>query len=194
MLIRRMTEEDALFSGKNANSNEGWKKVSASLPMNKDWMCCKSQWNALVKKYKSFFRYKTGEGTGEEAVAEEAKDWQYFDAMHEYASQKDNYHPPYLLDSGEGEVSMREKSPTPFSSSAAPSTSRSSTSRSRSGTPQLRNRDERFQRLEQHIIRRDHKFKRRVGSLLAVFGQMVQTDYPHINVDSLLVSSESDSD
>ncbi|XP_036319722.1 uncharacterized protein LOC118734118 isoform X1 [Rhagoletis pomonella] len=101
---------------------------------------------------------------------------------------------PYLLDSGEGEVSMREKSPTPFSSSAAPSTSRSSTSRSRSGTPQLRNRDERFQRLEQHIIRRDHKFKRRVGSLLAVFGQMVQTDYPHINVDSLLVSSESDSD
>ncbi|XP_036319723.1 uncharacterized protein LOC118734118 isoform X2 [Rhagoletis pomonella] len=94
MLIRRRTEEDALFSGKNANSNEGWKKVSASLPMNKDWMCCKSQWNALVKKYKSFFRYKTGEGTGEEAVAEEAKDWQYFDAMHEYASQKDNYHPP----------------------------------------------------------------------------------------------------
>ncbi|XP_036339871.1 uncharacterized protein LOC118749192 isoform X2 [Rhagoletis pomonella] len=176
MLIRRRTEEDALFSGKNANSNEGWKKALASLPMNKDWMCCKSQWNALVKKYKSFFRYKTGEGTGEEAVAEEAKDWQYFDAMHEYASQKDNYHPPY------------------FSSSAAPSTSRSSTSRSRSGTPQLRNRDERFQRLEQHIIRRDHKFERRVGSLLAVFGKMVQTDYPHINVDSLLVSSESDAD
>ncbi|XP_067615584.1 uncharacterized protein [Eurosta solidaginis] len=193
LLIQRRTEEEALFSGKNANSNEGCRKVAQSFPEAKDWVTCKSQWNNLAKKYKSF-QYKTAEGTGEEAMAEEAKNWEYFDAMQNYASKKDNYHPRYLLGSGDGEVSMRPRTSSTSGCSTAPSTSRASTPRSRSGTPQLPSRDERLHSLEQHVMKRDRKFKKRIGSLLAVFGQMVQTDYPHINVDGLLASTESDSD
>ncbi|XP_067615585.1 uncharacterized protein [Eurosta solidaginis] len=174
LLIQRRTEEEALFSGKNANSNEGCRKVAQSFPEAKDWV--------------------TSEGTGEEAMAEEAKNWEYFDAMQNYASKKDNYHPRYLLGSGDGEVSMRPRTSSTSGCSTAPSTSRASTPRSRSGTPQLPSRDERLHSLEQHVMKRDRKFKKRIGSLLAVFGQMVQTDYPHINVDGLLASTESDSD
>lgn len=42
--------------------------------------------------------------------------------------------------------------------------------------------------------KRDKKITKKISGLLAVFAQMVKEEYPNINVDSLLISSGSDSD
>ncbi|XP_017483070.1 PREDICTED: uncharacterized protein LOC108371964 [Rhagoletis zephyria] len=149
ILLERRIDNDVWFSSKNANSNEGWKKIANELKDRLDGKsaeACKAQWNALMKKYKSFFKYRSGDGTGEEATAEEAKDWEFFDCIHSYASKKDNFHPPFLIDSGDGEVSMQPR------------------------------------------------INKKISPLLAVFGQMVQTDHPHIDSSALLLTSDSDSE
>lgn len=92
-----------------------YRKIAAELQCQfsnpKDAIACKTQWNAVIKKYKTFFKYHTGEGTGEEAMLEEATDWEFFDKIHEYAHKKDNYHPPFLIDSTDGMLRMEFKKP-----------------------------------------------------------------------------------
>ena len=68
----------------------------------------KAQWNAITKKYKSFFAYTTGDGTGEETVKEDARDWELFDLMDSYAKFKHNFHPPYLIDSNSGPIQLSQ--------------------------------------------------------------------------------------
>ena len=57
----------------------------------------KLQWNAISKKYKATFTYTTGNGTAEECVKEDARGWDLFEVMHEYAKNKHNYHPTLLI-------------------------------------------------------------------------------------------------
>lgn len=184
-------------------------------------MSCKSQWNSLIKKYKSFFRYTTGEGTGEEATTEDPNDWPFYEALHSYAAQKDNFHPSYLIDSTEGAYSMQQEdlssslpaTPTPpivdgssflFEDSASssmsspsmstPTSSSAPQSRASSSRPPVRAADK-FHSLETYIRKRDKKTNKRMSSLLSVFAQMAQVDYPQIDVSGLLVaSSDSDSE
>ena len=142
------------------------------------------------KKYKSFFKYKSSEGTGEEAMTDEANEWEFFEKIHAYASKKDNYHPPFRIDSQDGILCMQEYNTCNTSAKvlnfdeddSLPSTSRGSKARTN------------IHRIEHQMQRRDKKIGRKISSLLAVFGQMVQSDYPHIDASSLLMSSESDSD
>ncbi|XP_036322825.1 uncharacterized protein LOC118736854 isoform X1 [Rhagoletis pomonella] len=208
ILLERRIDKDVWFSSKNANSNEGWKKIANELKDRLDGKsaeACKAQWNALMKKYKSFFKYRSGDGTGEEATAEEAKDWEFFDCIHSYASKKDNFHPPFLIDSGDGEVSMqprREENAT-FVSALQPvesltnSQSTSSEESRQSPLPSTSRRSAAqngVKQLERHIYKRDKKINKKISTLLAVFGQMVQTDYPHIDASALLLTSDSDSE
>lgn len=176
---------------------------------------CKGQWNAVVKKYKEFFEYTTGNGTGEESVKEDAKDWDLFDVMHEYAKNKDNYHPPFLIGSTSGimssslvpesepeqldlnnfsEEESSPASPTPTTSTGRSTrgsvSSRGGRSRSSSETPQKQNQ---FEVLNKFIQKETKRSNKKISALMSVFGQIVQQDYPNVDVSSLLVVS-SDSD
>lgn len=160
-------------------------ELRGKISEDKNNIACKNQWNSLIKKYKSFFQYRTGEGTGEEATVEDPNDWEFYETIHAYASQKDNFHPPYLIDSGDGILNMKE-SLLPHSPANKRNVDLDSptTSKSRSN----------IQNIERDIKKRDKKISKKISSLLSVFGQMVQTDYPHIDASVLFVSSESDSD
>jgi hypothetical protein len=144
--------------------------------------------------------------------------------MHQWASSKDNFHPPYLIHSTEGEMSMAVEetsneirpldSPSVLSSMSNEQTAiidtprsssenlRNSNSRrrcSRSDPDQSTNRRSRRKRnvpdafLEQ-ASRMNRKTGKQLGDLMSVFAQMVKTDYPHIDVTSLIVDESFSSD
>ena len=167
-----------------------------------------------MKKYKFFFKYTTSNGTGEESINDDAQDWDVFQIMHDYAKDEDNYHLPILMSSSIGLISVsninREREPSTSSRSdlsheniAGPSvpppppppspTPLRETSRSRSRTPAKQ--DTKFEALEKFIKKQSKKSNKQIQVLMSVFGQVVQQDYPTVNVTSLLInSSESDSD
>ena len=85
----------------------------------------------LWKKYKSFFKHRSGEGTGEEATVGDANDWEFFDIIHTYASKKDNYHPPYLIDISDGVIIAQKENNSDFLNSTQQSGSTTSSSKLR---------------------------------------------------------------
>ena len=72
-------------------------KLNNEIGAEKSPQCLKLQWNAISIKYKAMFTYTTGNGTGEECVKEDARDWDLFEVMHEYAKNKHNYHSTLLI-------------------------------------------------------------------------------------------------
>ena len=186
-------------------------EFEAKIGGEKNLATCKAQWNAAVKKYKSFFEYKTGNGTAEESVKDDATEWELFEIMHEYAKHKDNYHPPLLLSSTTGMISkISEPEPELLPSSPAsipipeqfpatapnhaliqttptPSSSisraipSSSGASSRSVTP-VQHKQDQFDNLNNYIIKDIKKSNKHIKSLMFVFGQVIQQDFRKIRI------------
>ena len=132
--------------------------------------------------------------------------------MHEYAKNKDNYHPPFLISSSSGIISSNyvpesepeqsdldnfvevsspvSQTPTTSTGISARNSSRGGRCRSRSTTPQKQNE---FEILNNFIKKETKRSNKKISALMSVFGQIVQQDYPNVDVSSLLVVS-SDSD
>jgi hypothetical protein len=105
-MIRARIELNNLFIGGNANITAGWKEVvtKAQLEPLKTPNVCKQQWANLVKDYKSINDSRSGDGTGEEAPHKNKdKNWEFYDLMHLYASEKHNFNPILLMDSSAAE-------------------------------------------------------------------------------------------
>ncbi|XP_055912601.1 uncharacterized protein LOC129946437 isoform X2 [Eupeodes corollae] len=103
-----------MFTSKNANINDGWRCIAERFgDPTKDFKACRQLWKNMSQKYKSFFEQHTGDGAGDDAATnKEMESWPYFQLFHQYASKKHNYHPPFLLESSSGVVSLEPLPPT----------------------------------------------------------------------------------
>ena len=100
-----------------------------------------------------------------------------------------------LLD--EPEISMSSV-PESDASTSSKQTPTPTTSRVRNREPTTssssKQTPKKYTAFEQHIIKRDIKLSKKMNSLISVFGQVVSHQFPHINVDCLIVASSSDSE
>jgi hypothetical protein len=213
---------DKNFTAQNANIALGWKEVVAiaQLEVFKTPIICKQQWSNLIKVYKKINDSKSGDGTGEEAPKGKDKSWEFYEILHQFASDKHNYNPLLLMSTAspqspvvseyqEEYIDDSEEEATGGYASIAnfniPETvekiliddSAASASTSSPAGHQKRNASQKTRKEQQiaEMLRQEKKSAKKFDALVGVFGQVVQKKYPDIDVSQLLnIGSDSESE